>query len=248
MATTPNFHRRISDRPLYLLAAIIFPLIVLAGFGRTYYLKGFFATPALPNLIVHVHAVIMTAWVVLFIVQVTLVAKRKTKLHQRLGVLGAGLAALVFVVGILTGLYAAARFINNPSLLSPADPPPLPFLIIPLGDMVIFAILIGTALYYRKRLDIHKRLMLLAAINLLTPAIARIPLSFITIGGPLAFFGLTDLVLIVFVTFDTIRHRRLHPAFLWGGLFLILMQPLRIILAPTNAWISFAAALVRLVQ
>jgi uncharacterized membrane protein YozB (DUF420 family) len=248
MATTPNFHRRISDRPLYLLAAVIFPLIILAGFARTYYLKGFFATPALPNLIVQVHAVIMTAWVVLFIVQVALVAKRRTKTHQRLGILGAGLAALVFVVGILTGLYAAARFVDNPSLVPAGGPSPLPFLIIPIGDMVIFAILIGTALYYRKRLDIHKRLMLVAAINLLTPAIARIPLSLIVNGGPLAFFGLTDLVLLGFVAFDTIRHRRLHPAFLWGGLFLILMQPLRLILATTNAWTSFAAALVRLVQ
>lgn len=248
MATSPNFHRRVSDRPLYLLAALIVPLIVLAGFARTYYLKGFFATPTLPSLIVHVHGIVMTAWVVLFIVQVTLVAKRRTKTHQRLGILGAGLAALVFVVGILTGLYAAARFVDNPSLVPADGPPPLPFLIIPLGDMVIFAILITGALYYRKRLDIHKRLMLLAAINLLTPAIARIPLSFITNGGPLAFFGLTDLCLLGFVAFDTIRHRRLHPAFLWGGLLIIVMQPLRILLAPTNAWISFAAALVRLVQ
>ena len=248
MATAPNVHRRISDRPLYLLAAVIFPLIVLAGFARTYYLKGFFATPALPSLIVHLHGIIMTSWVVLFIVQVTLVAKRRTKMHQQLGILGAGLAALVFIVGILTAMYAAARFVNNPSLLPASDPPPLPFMIIPIGDMVIFAVLITAALYYRKRLDIHKRLMLVAAVNLLTPAIARIPLSFIIHGGPLAFFGLTDLVLLVFVAFDTIRHRRLHPAFLWGGLFLILMQPLRIILAPTHAWISFAAALVRLVQ
>ena len=248
MASTPTIHRRISDRPLYLLAAVLVPLIVLAGFARTYYLKSFFPTPALPNLIVHLHAIIMTAWVVLFIVQVTLVAKRQTKLHQRLGIFGAVLAALVFVVGILTGLYAAARFVDNPSLVPAGGPPPLLFLIIPLGDMVIFAILISAALYYRKRLDIHKRLMLLAAINLLTPAIARIPLAFIEAGGPLAFFGLTDLVLIGFVAFDTVRHKRLHPAFLWGGLFLILMQPLRIILAPTNAWISFAAALVRLVQ
>ena len=248
MATSPNLHRRVNDRPLYLLAAVIFPLIVLAGFARTYYLKGAFATPALPSLLVHVHGIIMTSWVVLFIVQVTLVARRRTKVHQRLGIAGAGLAVLVFVFGIVTAIYAAARFVNNPSLLPAADPPPLPFLIIPFGDMVIFAILITAALYYRKRLDIHKRLMLLAAINLLTPAIARIPLEFIIKGGPLAFFGLTDLVLVGFVAFDTIRHRRLHPAFLWGGLFLILMQPLRIILAPTNAWISFAAALVRLVQ
>lgn len=248
MATIPNVHRRISDRPLYLLAAVIVPLVVLAGFARTYYLKGAFATPALPSLLVHVHGVVMTAWVVLFIVQVTLVAKRRTKTHQQLGILGAGLAALVFVVGILTALYAAARFVENPSLVPAGGPPPLPFLIIPLGDMAIFATLISAALYYRKRLDIHKRLMLLAAINIMTPAIARIPLGFIVNGGPLAFFGLTDLCLIAFVAFDTIRHRRLHPAFLWGGLFLIVMQPLRILIAPTNAWISFAAALVRLLQ
>jgi len=248
MATTPNLHRRISDRPLYLLAAVVIPLIVLAGFARTYYLKGFFATPPLPSFIVQVHGIVMTAWVVLFIVQVTLVAKRRTKVHQQLGIAGAFLAALVFVVGILTGIYAAARFVNNPSLVPVGGPPPLPFLIIPLGDMVVFAILITAALYYRKRLDIHKRLMLLAAINLTVPAIARIPVSFIANGGPLAFFGLADLCVLGFVAFDTIRHKRLHPAFLWGGLLIVIMQPLRILLAGTNAWISFAAALVRLVQ
>lgn len=241
MATTPNFHRRVSDRPLYLLAAVLIPLIVLAGFARTYYLKGFFATPALPSYIVHLHGIIMTAWVVLFIAQVTLVAKRRTRTHQQLGILGAVIAALVVIVGVLTALYAAARGATP-------GPPPLSFLIVPIGDMVVFAILIGAALYYRKRLDIHKRLMLLAAVNLLAPAIARIPLAFIANGGPVAFFGLTDLCLLGFVAFDTIRHRRLHPAFLWGSLLIILFQPLRILLAGTDAWLSFAAALVRLVQ
>jgi hypothetical protein len=241
MATTPNFHRRVSDRPLYLLAAVLIPLIVLAGFARTYYLKGFFAAPALPSFIVHVHGIVMTAWVVLFIVQVTLVAKRRTKTHQQLGILGAVIAALVVIVGVLTALYAAARGATP-------GPPPLSFLIIPLGDMVVFAIFIGAALYYRKRLDIHKRLMLLAAMNLLPPAIARIPLAFITNNGPLAFYGLTDLCLLGFVAFDTIRHRRLHPAFIWGSLLLIVLQPLRLLLAGTEAWLSFAAALVKLVQ
>jgi hypothetical protein len=240
MATTPNFHRRIGDRPLYLLAAVVIPLIVLAGFARTYYLKGFFATPPLPSLIVHVHGIVMTAWVVLFIVQITLVAKRRTKTHQQLGILGAIISALVVVVGILTALYAAARGASP-------GPPPLAFLIIPLGDMMLFALLIGAALYYRKRLDVHKRLMLLAATNMLVPAIARIPLNVITNGGPLAFFGLTDICIIGFVAFDTFRHRRLHPAFLWGSLLIILFQPLRILIAGTDAWTSFAAALVRLV-
>lgn len=238
MAATPRIPGRVNDRRLYILAAILTPLIVLAGFARTYYLKGLFGTPNLPGRIVHLHGIVMTAWVVLFVVQISLVATRRTRVHQRLGILGGVLAALVVVVGILTGLYAAAR---------DASPAALQFLVIPLGDMLIFSILIGLALYYRRKLHVHKRLMLLAAINLLTPAIARIPLNFIINGGPLAFFALTDVCLLAAVAFDTFKHRRLHPVFLWGTIFIIAMQPLRLLLATTNIWMSFAATLVKLV-
>ena len=241
MAATPRLPTRINDRRLYILAAILTPLIVLAGFARTYYLKPFFNTPDLAGRIVHVHGIVMTAWVLLFVTQISLVATRRTKIHQRLGVLGAILAALVVIVGILTALYAAARDASP-------GPPALSFLIIPLGDMLIFSILIGLALYFRRKLDVHKRLMLLAAINVLTPAIARIPLDFIINGGPLVFFGLTDLCLLACVAFDTFKHRRLHPVFLWGTVFVIAMQPLRLLLAGTDAWIGFAAALVGLVK
>ena len=241
MAATPRMPSRVSDRRLYILAAIVTPLIVLAGFARTYYLKPFFGTPDLPGRIVHLHGIVMTAWVLLFITQISLAATRRTRLHQRLGIAGGVLAALVVIVGVLTALSAAARG-HSPG------PPALSFLIVPLGDMFIFSVLITLALYFRRKLQVHKRLMLLAAINLLTPAIARIPLSFITNGGPLAFFGLTDLVLLSFVAYDTFKHRRLHPVFLWGSIFLIAMQPLRLLLAGTSVWMNFAAALVSLVK
>lgn len=241
MAATPRIPGRVNDRRLYILAAILTPIIVLAGFARTYYLKGLFGTPDLAGRIVHLHGIVMTAWVVLFVTQISLVATRRTKVHQRLGVLGAVLAALVVIVGILTALYAAARGASP-------GPPALAFLIIPLGDMLIFSILIGLALYFRRNLQVHKRLMLLATINLLTPAIARIPLNFIINGGPLAFFGLTDVCLLAGVAFDTIKHRRLHPVFLWGSIFIIAMQPLRLLLAGTDVWMRFAAVLVGLVQ
>lgn len=241
MAATPRMPARVNDRRLYILAAIVTPLIVLAGFARTYYLKPFFGTPDLPSRIVHLHGIVMTAWVLLFITQVSLVATRRTRVHQRLGIAGGVLAALVVIVGILTALLAAARG-QSPG------PPALAFLVVPLGDMLIFSVLIGLALYFRRKLPVHKRLMLLAAINLLTPAIARIPLSFITNGGPLAFFGLTDLVLLGFVADDTVKHRRLHPVFLWGSIFIIAMQPLRLLLAGTTVWMNFAASLVSLVK
>ena len=241
MAATPRMPGRVNDRRLYILAAIVTPLIVLAGFARTYYLKPFFHTPDLPNRIVQLHGIVMTAWVLLFITQVSLVATRRTRVHQRLGIAGGVLAALVVIVGVLTALFAAARE-HTPG------PPALAFLIVPLGDMLAFSVLIGLALYFRRKLPVHKRLMLLAAINLLTPAIARIQLGFIINGGPLAFWGLTDLCLLAFVAYDTFKHRRLHPVFLWGSIFIIALQPLRLLLAGTSVWMNFAAALVALVK
>ena len=237
MAIDQSIHRSGKDRRLYAWVAVFIPIIVLAGFARTYYLKGLFGTPALPGLLVHLHGIVMTSWVVLFVVQVWLVAARRTRLHQRLGVLGAILAALVLLVGVVTAITAAARG-------SSPGPPPLQFLVIPLGDMLIFAILIGMALYFRRRMEIHKRLMLLAAVNLLTPAIARIPLQFIETGGPLVFFGLTDLCVLACIVIDTVKHRRLHPVFVWGMLLIVASQPLRLMLAGTDAWMRFATWLV----
>lgn len=237
MAANPAVQRSGRDRRLYTWFAILMPIIVVLGFARTYYLKGFFDTPVIPGLLVHLHGAVMTSWVILFMVQVWLVSSRRVRVHQRLGKIGAGLAILVVLVGVTTGIASAARGATT-------GPPPLQFLVIPLGDMLLFALLIGTALYFRRRMDIHKRLMLVAAVNLLTPAIARIPFNFIINGGPLVFFGLTDLILVACVAIDTVKNRKLHPAFLWGTLLVILSQPLRILLAGTETWIQFATWLV----
>lgn len=226
------------DRRLYTWVAVFIPIVVLAGFARTYYLKSLFGAPALPGLLVHLHGIVMTAWVVLFVAQVWLVAARRTQLHQRLGVLGALLAALVVLVGVATAIAATARS-------SSLGPPALQFLVVPLGDLLVFAILVGVALYFRRRMEIHKRLMLVAAVSLLPAAISRIPLSFIATGGPLVFFGLTDLCVLACVVYDTVRHRRLHPAFVWSALLVIASHPLRLMLAGTDAWLRFASWLVR---
>jgi hypothetical protein len=242
MAMNPSIQTTDKDRRLYIWFVVFIPLIVLAGFARSYYLKGFFGTPALPSLLVQLHGLVMTSWVVLFVMQVSLVATGRTRIHQRLGVFGAILAALIVIVGVLTAIAGAARGATP-------GPPALQFLVVPLVDMLVFATLVGTALYLRRRrLDIHKRLMLLAAVNLLAPAIARIPLHFIETGGALAFFGLTDVCLLACVAFDTVKNRRLHPVFLWGTLLIIASQPLRLMLAGTDVWMRFATTLVGLVR
>lgn len=224
------------ERRLYTWAAVIAALVVFAGFTRTYYLKGAFGTPDLSAL-KHVHGLVMTAWFTLFLVQVRLVATGRTPLHRRLGALGAILAVLVVIVGTAAALVGARNGATP-------GPPPLVFLAIPLGDMVVFAALVSAAILYRKRGDFHKRLMLLASLSILTAAIARIPLDFLQAGGLPAFFGATDLLILGCVAFDTVKNRRLHPAFIAGVLLVIGSQVARFLIAGTPQWMSFARWLV----
>ena len=97
-----------------------------------------------------------TSWIVLFIVQTYgLFAAKRTDLHRRLGIAGAVLALLVFIVGTSTAIIRA-KVVDVP----PGAPSPLVFLTIPLGDMLVFAGLAGAGLYLRRRVAAHKRLML----------------------------------------------------------------------------------------
>lgn len=222
------------DRRLYSWAAVVAALIVVAGFAQTFYLKDVFGAPALSALLLAL-GTIMTFWFVLFIVQLRLVAAGRTDLHRRLGVFGAILVVLVLAVGVTTAVDAARRG------ASPApEITPLMFMAIPLVDLVVFAILVGAALWNRWRSDIHKRRMLLATLSIFTPAIARIPLAFIQQGGLPVVFGLTVLSVIICVVVDTVRNRRLHPAFGWGGTLVVASVPLRLLLARTAAWKQFA--------
>jgi hypothetical protein len=234
-STLPS-RRRTVDRGIYTWAALAAVIIVFAGFARSYYLRGVFGGPALSTL-VHAHGLVMTLWFALFVVQVRLVAVGRVALHRQLGVVGAVLAALVVGVGTVTAITAARNGVSP-------GPPPLVFLTIPLGDMVVFTVLVAIGLSYRNRAMTHKRLLLLSSLGILTAAIARIPIDAIHNGGLPVFFALTDLCVLLCITYDTIKNRRLHPAFGWGFLFIIASQAFRFWLAGTPQWLRFATWLV----
>jgi hypothetical protein len=225
---------RTIERRLYTWAAVATLLLVLAGFARTYYLKLAFGTPPLPTLL-HVHGLVMTSWFVLFLVQARLVAGGRTDLHRRLGIFGALLAMAVLLMGCMVAIQGA-RLGHAP----PGAPPALVFLAIPLADMLVFALLVGAALRFRRRSDMHKRLMLLSCVSLLTAAIVRIPLPPWQQGGIVAAFLTTTALVLACVGYDFRAHRRLHPAFGWGAALIVASWPLRIALAQTPQWLHFA--------
>jgi hypothetical protein len=122
---------------------------------------------------------------------------------------------------------------------APPGVPPLPFLIIPLFDMLVFAPLVAAAVWYRRRSETHKRLMLIATISLLAAPVARLPTA-LAAAGPLFYFGVVDLLLLTGVLYDLATRRKVHPVYVWGGLAILASQVIRLALSGTGAWLAVA--------
>jgi hypothetical protein len=229
------------ERIFYSGMSIAIAATVFVGFSRTWFLRPYFAQvqPLIPLLVVH--GIIFSSWIVLFMTQTSLVAAKRTRTHMRLGVAGGVLACLIPIVGIVTAIIRS----RVPSAAQATDA--LRFLIIPFGDMLVFSILIGSAFYFRYKVGVHKRLMLLGTLALLPAAISRIPFAFIEQNGVIAFYGLSDLFIVPCLIFDILTRGRPHRATMLGALLLVLTQPLRIIIGMTNAWLVFAGWLQRLI-
>lgn len=233
MAISEKLSRRASDRGLFLIAAIGFPLLVLIGYFRTYYFSAFFDVKPIANALVHAHGIVMTLWVVYFTAQVALIRSRNVKLHMTMGMAGIALAALVVVVGMATAYDAQLVRGSAPPGVNPHE-----FFILPVSDMTLFVIFFAGAIYYRKRPTEHKTLMLLTAINFLPAALFRLPLfppELTTVGT----FSIPALMAVACLVWHTLKHGQLNKVFLSGVLLLIVAVPLRIIIAPSQIWLSF---------
>ena len=232
--STEREKSRRRERMFYTGMSIAFLITVVAGFSRTYFLRPYFnPQPLMPLL--HLHGIIFSAWLLLLLTQTTLVAANRTRVHRKLGITGAVLAILMVLVGTVTAIIRAKSFEVPPGFSSP-----LIFLTIPLGDMFVFAILVATAFYFRRQPDVHKRLMLLSTIAILPAAVARLPFDFILAGGPLVFFGLSDLFIVPLVIYDCVTRGRPHRATMLGGALLVISHPLRLVIGNTAAWLAFA--------
>ena len=240
MQVAPAIVRRRRERWFYMGMTIALVITVFAGFAPSYYLRPFYNTAPLMPLL-HLHGVVFTSWLLLFVVQITLVATHRTNIHRRLGIAGGVIAVLMILVGVTTAIIRAKQ-----GATPLPDVSPLSFLVIPLGDMFVFAILVGAGLYFRRRSDVHKRLMLLATISIMGAAIARLPFEMMKAGPP-AFFGLTDAFVLACVLYDLVTIKRVHRTTILAGLLIIGSQPLRLLLAGTPLWLAFAGWLTRLV-
>ena len=204
-----------TDDYFFLAMGLLVLGIVFVGFAHTYYLAGVFHA-SLPSPLVHVHGALFSAWVILLIIQITLVAAGHLRWHMRLGILGMIVAGLMVLVGFAT-IVGAVRRHATPGMSTES------LFALDILQLSVFAILVSCALAVRKNGPAHKRLMILATVALLGPALSRWPYDFVT-SSDLVFYGTLNSFLIFMIAFDLWSLRKVHTATISGSLLILVMD------------------------
>lgn len=211
--------------------AIVLVAFMVIGFSRTYYLRFLSDRPPL-HLILHIHGLVFSAWLALFVAQTQLIAARRVDLHRKLGLTGVFLAVLVVATGVASMFVSAATPRMTQLGVTAAQAS-----IVPILSILPFVILVTAGVAWRRRASLHKRLMLLAMISVLGPPTARL---IVMLGGRPHALLIQMSVIAVFVAaclvYDWRKNRIVHPVFAIGGIVLVLLWPVRFAIARSEWW------------
>ena len=145
------------ERWFYLVLVTLVTGSVLVGFAQTYLTMDRFSPTAdgLPTA-VHIHGISFLAWYLLLVLQAVLVIRRSLRWHRWLGTVSLALAAVMVVTGLLVVAVRMDGGLRGDGFWSS-------FSLIILSNLILFTGFFGAGLHYRKRPELHRRYMLLAA-------------------------------------------------------------------------------------
>jgi hypothetical protein len=245
---------RDATRWFYVWVAGVSVLIAFGGFAPTYWLQlapgTFVGSPLL-----HLHALLFSSWPLYVLLQTALVALGRMSRHRAWGLLGISLATAMVLVG-----FAAADEVLAKRLAAGYGDRARAFHIVSTSMVALFGAFVAAAIATVTRPQVHKRLMLLATIAIMPPAIARLFYA-VNVGigpGLRPGFGpprtvesvmtsglIADALIVVAVIYDLRTRGRPHPAYLIGGAIIVAVQVLRAPLSTTALWYSIADFLAR---
>jgi hypothetical protein len=206
---------------------------VFAGFAPSFYLKPAHALSM--HWVIHLHAGVMTLWIVFMAVQGVLPSRGRVRLHRTLGWWGAGVAALVMI----TGAMITVRGVHDgwdPFQLGSGEA----FAAIPFRDLSTFAVFFLIGLATRKSApEAHKRMMVLATLSVIPAGLARLG-AFVP---PEAIVVLNHAPIAAMVAYDLFTQRRILTSTWLGSAFLVAMTPICIAMAKTQGWQDLVRAL-----
>jgi hypothetical protein len=217
-----------SRDPFFAVTSAVILLLVLSGFTPTLYLRPVFKPAPIPAYL-FLHGIVLTTWFVWLFVQTLLIRSGRMALHRRLGVAGGILAAIVPFAGLLATSRVVGRVVaagidlnGDASAFGIGVSGSVTLFLSDviwqnIGSAVTFAALGWTAILLRRRAAIHKRLILIATVSILGPALARLARLPVFGGeqGPFTPMVLLALLLAI-VVHDVVTLRKLHPATAWG--------------------------------
>lgn len=197
----------------YLMITSAMTCTVFLGFSLTYF--GPMARGVYPDVspLVHIHGWTFFAWYVLLPLQAGLIRSRKVSIHRTLGLASAGLGALMITVGLIVSLVQIDR------ARAPDGDPFWQLLGVPIfGVWLLFTVFYLEAMRRRRRVEDHKRLIILASAVALSAATFRIIVRITGFGTWIAIIGMLVCVTfpLVGIIDDRRRQRGIHPIYAWG--------------------------------
>lgn len=224
------------DRVFFSTMILALWATVLFGFAKTYFMAGMINAP-LPNRLIHIHGAVFTLWMVLLLVQESLVTIRKVGWHRTLGLFGFALAVMMVILGPLAATDALRRG------AAPLGLDAKTFYIIPLSDVLVFAILVFFAWRTRRKPAVHKRLILIATIALMDAAVGRWPVAYLQ-QNPKAQDLVPFAFLLAVMIFDIVSQKKLLKSTLFASLFIIVVHLTRVPIGFTAPWHAFATRMI----
>lgn len=223
------------DRYFYFSMSLLTIAVVAYGFSHT--VERNLIHPAVPKpFLLYIHAAVFTGWLGFFALQSALVRTRNVRWHRRIGWVGLAMGVSVFLVGVATSL-TMARF-NRDVMHKPGSEA---FLMVPLWDMICFGTAFGLAIFWRKKPEYHRRLVLIATCALTAAGFGRFPQL---PGG--SFYAGVDALILLGVARDWFVNRRVHTVYLYSlpliaaGQILVIVTVIR----QLHYWIAIANRLI----
>jgi hypothetical protein len=198
------------DKYFYFAMGLLAAIVVAAGFGRT--IDRGLIHPAIPRpTILWFHSAAFSGWVLFYILQSALVRARNVKLHRSLGWFGAALGAVMVPLGFATTIVMKRFELHTLHRHSVAE-----FMIVSIFDMTVFGTLFTLGILWRKKPELHRRLLFIATAGLLSAAFGRLDKNL--------FYVYVDMMIALGVVRDLVVDRRVHKVYLVAMPSLIVLQ------------------------